>query len=423
MSGTDPLVIDCLVAGGGTAGCAAAIACARRGHAVLLVEEANALGGTSTTGGVTSWFANLDGLGDVFAGIRAALAASGGLDGNAFDGEHLKLHWQLACEAAGVRLLFHAGVCEAQAGSGRITAAAAMASSRRISVHPRFVVDATGEGDVAALAGAPFELGDAQGRTLHCSLTATLQDSGRAVTPWLPPGLEPITDDAGLPGLDAVEDRGDGRLYLNMTKVMGVDTTDPFALSAAECAARRQLFRVVHHLQRTRHPRHRLATTAARIGIREGRRIIGQRRLRLDDIRRGAPSDDGICVATAQIDFHSLSTPGHGGWRERVAPYQIPWGCLLPQGMGNLAVAGKCISADQAVHSSCRMTPTVCAMGQAAGTAVALALEAGHADLRDLDVRALQRQLSADGMELDPRRHAAFAPAHELGGSQQEALR
>ncbi|HQE62708.1 MAG TPA: FAD-dependent oxidoreductase, partial [Candidatus Latescibacteria bacterium] len=115
-------------------------------------------------------------------------------------------------------------------------------------------------------------------------------------------------------------------------------------------------------------------------------------------------------VATSQIDFHSLKKAGNSGWRQPVLPYSIPLRCMLAKGFPNLAVAGKCISVDQVVHSSCRMTPTCCAMGQAAGTAAALAIETGVADLRDVPISSLRQTLNADGMELNPARHTAFAP-------------
>jgi hypothetical protein len=172
------------------------------------------------------------------------------------------------------------------------------------------------------------------------------------------------------------------------------------------------LARVIHYLQRTRFPTYALCSSGARIGIREGRRVVGEYVLSETDITGKEPCDfeDGVAVATAQIDFHSLTKPGHGGWRQRVEPYAIPFRCLVAKGFRNLMVAGKCISGDQVAQSSYRMTPTCCAMGQAAGTAAALALEAAVDDVRQVDVNALRAALTADGMELDPRRHQAFAP-------------
>ncbi len=404
---------DVLVAGGGTTGCAAAIAAARRGHRVLLVEESNALGGTSTTGGVSEWFASLDGLGDIFDRVKADLERFGARFGRFYNGEVLKAIWQLLAEDAGVRVLFHASLSCARVDDGRVHEVSLLSCSRPLRVAARYVLDCTGEGDLAFLAGAAFDQGHPRtGRTLHMTLTCILCDTGRPVTPYLPPGLEPVEGPEGLPGLNAHIRLPDGRVYCNMTKVLGQDPTDPFSLSDAERDARRQLLRVVHYLQRTCYPTHTLASTGACIGIREGRRILGDYTLTEADILGAAPRDfaDGVAVATAQIDFHSLTRPGHAGWRKRVEPYAIPLRCLIARDFGNLLMAGKCISGDQVAQSSYRMTPTCCAMGQAAGTAAALAVEAGAAGIRSVDVPDLRRALAAAGMELDPRRHRAFAP-------------
>jgi len=202
-------------------------------------------------------------------------------------------------------------------------------------------------------------------------------------------------------------------VFLNATKVMDHDPTDPFSLSRAELEARRQLMRVVHYVQRHKFPTFALAGSGARIGIREGRRIVGDCVLTQDRVlnRPGATAfEDGVAVATSQIDFHSLTKPGVSGWRQRLEPYNIPMGCLIARGLANLLMAGKCASTDQVVHSSCRMTPTCCAMGQAVGTAAALAIETGAPDIREVPVPRLRAVLAADGMELDPSKHQAFAP-------------
>jgi hypothetical protein len=155
-----------------------------------------------------------------------------------------------------------------------------------------------------------------------------------------------------------------------------------------------------------------LASSGHKIGIREGRRIVGEYSLTQDDITGEKPKDfyDGIAVATSQIDFHSLTKPGHVGWRQKVHPYSIPLRTMIPKGLKNLLVGGKSISGDQVALSSYRMTPTVCAIGQAAGTAAALAIETNITDIRELDVPMLRKQLEIDGFDLDPGNHKPFAP-------------
>ncbi len=404
---------DILVAGGGTAGCAAAIAAARRGHRVLLIEEANALGGVSTSGGVNEWFAGLDGLGDIWSRLMADLERFGARFGRFYNPEYAKIVWQLMAEEAGVDLLFHASVFDAEVLTSRIIRVGGAAASHRFQVPANVFVDATGEGDLSWLAGAEVMQGHPEtGCTLHMSLTFILQDTGSPVLPYLPPGMTPIDGQDELPGLHGGLRLADGRVYCNMTKVMGKDPTDPVSLSDAEREARRQLVRIVDYLQRTRFPTYALCSSGARIGIREGRRVVGDYLITEEQITGNAPRavTDGIAVATCQIDFHSLTKPGHGGWRQRVEPYSIPYRAMTVKHLRNLLVAGKCISGDQVAQSSYRMTPTCCAMGQAAGTAAALAVEARVTDVRDIDIDVLQADLARGGMELDPAQHVAFSP-------------
>lgn len=411
MTNQRRLEAEIIVAGGGSAGCAAAIAAARRGRSVLLVEETNCLGGISTAGGVGEWFAGLWGLGDIMEEVHQELVRYGAVSGRHFNPEALKVVWQLMAEEAGVRILFHGSVCSARREGRRLVSVGITSCSHALEARGQMFVDATGEGDLGALAGAEFVQGHPEtGRTLHMTLTFRLRDTGAAVTPHLPAGLAPINSEADLPGLNVSVPLPGGDVYCNMTKVMGRDPTDPLDLSAAELDARRQLARIVHFLQRTRLPRHALCASGARIGIREGRRLVGDYVLTEQDILGEQPRDfpDGVAVATCQIDFHSLTRPGDAGWRLRVMPYAIPLRCLTAKDLDNLLMAGKCISGDQVAQSSYRMTPTCCAMGQAAGTAAAMAVEGGLADIRELDVARLRRELTAAGMELDPGRHEPF---------------
>lgn len=403
---------EIIVAGGGTAGCAAAFAAARRGHTVLLIEESNCLGGTSTAGGVNELYANTEGLGNILERILVDLNHFDAIDGRFFKGEYLKLIWQVLMDEVQVQVLFHASVLDVQVTDGVLQKITVASGSQMMEFSAQFFIDATGEGDLAFLAGAQFDQGHpANGRTLHMSLTAMFYDTGMKRTPYLPPGFEPINTVEDLPGLRGPVRLNDNRRYANMTKVMGHDPTDPFSLSKAEQEARRQLIRIQAYVQNL-YPTYALISTGNRIGIREGRRMIGEYVLTKEDILGDTSRDfpDGITVATAQIDFHSLSKPGHTGWRQPVHPYAIPFRTLWPQGSRNLLVAGKAISGDQVALSSYRMIPTVCAMGQAAGTAVALAVENGWGTISQININHLRQILINDGMELDPNRHEPFSP-------------
>jgi hypothetical protein len=417
-----PYQPDIIVAGGGTAGSSAAVAAARRGHKVLLIEEGNCLGGVSTAGGVNWFYANLKGLGNIFTRLLTELKNFDAIQGHYFTGEYLKLIWQILADEAGVDILFHTSVVDAETEAGSLTKVRAVSASQFMEFRAKYFIDTSGEGDLAFLAGAGYQVGHPEnGRTLHMSLTAMFHDTGTLRESYLPPGFAPIYNKEDLPGLHGPSRLPDNRLYANMTKVMGHNPVDPVSLSQAEQEARRQLVRIAYYVQKL-YPTYALASSGQKIGIREGRRIVGDYTLTQDDITSTESKDfpDGVAVATAQIDFHSLTRPGHIGWRQKVQPYAIPLRAMIPKGLKNLLVAGKPISGDQVAMSSYRMTPTVCAMGQAAGTAAALAVEAGIDDIRHLNIAALRAQLSRDGMELDPHKHKSFAP--EVTPNSKDAL-
>ncbi len=412
----EELNYDIIVAGGGTAGSAAAVAAARRGHRVLLVEEQNCLGGISTAGGVGEWFASLEGMGDIFGTLVSEMQRFGTLKAGPrfFNPEYLKIAWQQLADEAGVDTLFHTSVCGVTRDADALASVRISSCSQDLTAQAQYFIDATGEGDLCVLAGAEFMQGDPEEhRVLHMSLTAWMYDTGKQQHPYLPDRLEPIHCRDDLPGLGDGFLVDDNRIYMNATKVMRHDPTDPFSLSEAEKEGRSQLARIVHYMQSHQFPTYALGSSGAKIGIREGRRIVGDHILSQDEVlNRTEPLvfDDGVAVATSQIDFHSLTKSGSSGWRQKLEPYGIPLRCLTARGFPNLLMVGKCISVDQVVHSSCRMTPTCCAMGQAAGEATALAVEMGLRDVRDVPVSVLRELLTADGMELDPKRHRAFAP-------------
>lgn len=412
MSKISTLHYDAVVCGGGSSGSAAAIAIARRGHKVLLLEESNCLGGISTAGGVNEWYASLDGMGDLFDQVKSAMAGYGAKFGRFFNSEYLKIVWQEMADQAGVDVLFHAQVYDAIAQNGKVNALRFASCSQIFEVNAAYFLDCSGEGDLSYLAGAQYMKGDADGKNImHLTLTFLLYNTGKKVTISLPPSISRIEDESELPGLQSCFKLPDDRVYCNMTKVIGIDPTDPFELSRAEMQARRQVLQIAEFLQRTRYPNYTLCSTGARIGIREGRRVVCDYTLTEKDILKGdfrRECRDGIAVATCHIDHLDPTAQGGGGRREGVQPYPIPLRCLVVKDFSNLLVAGKCISGEQAALASYRMIPTCCAMGQAAGTDVALALEQKKSNIRDVDLTSLQQVLESNGMLLAPEKHKAF---------------
>jgi hypothetical protein len=194
---------------------------------------------------------------------------------------------------------------------------------------------------------------------------------------------------------------------VNMTRVVDIDPLDPDDLTRAEIEARAQTMRLVAFF-RERVPgfaHARIAATATQIGIRESRRIAGAYTLTAEDILTRRTFPDAVARSAYPIDIHNPS--GSGTVTHRLPPgtsYEIPYRCLLPRDREGLLVAGRCISTTHEALASTRLTPTVMTLGQAAGTAAALAVAAGIAP-RALDPAVLRERLTADGVDL--RRTAA----------------
>jgi hypothetical protein len=189
---------------------------------------------------------------------------------------------------------------------------------------------------------------------------------------------------------------------VNMTRVTDIDPLDPDDLTRAEIEARGQAMRLVGFF-RERVPgfeRARIAATATQIGVRESRRIVGDYTLTRDDILERRTFDDAVARSSYPIDIHNPS--GSGTTTHRLPPgtsYEIPYRCLVPQRVDDLLVAGRCISTTHEALASTRLTPTVMTLGQAAGTAAALSLQA-NVTPRDVDARVLRERLIADGVDL-----------------------
>ena len=401
---------DVLVVGGGTAGVAAAVAAARAGADVLLVERSNALGGLATGGLIILLLTLDDGRGHPVVGglcqeVTERLAARGaayfpapGEWGRAdealverdrafglvwgraphrvrysvaYDPEAMRLVLLELLESAGARLLLHAQAAEPIVEAGRVAALTFQSKAGRFAVRAKSVVDATGDGDVFAPAGCAFERED--------------------VLPWLWFVLGGV-EDAPAAAARGVGFRtpGAGRLLLpwGATEKIArrIDATVPEDLSYAEVACRK---RVMAEFERLRHEepgfaRAHLCRVAEQLGITESRRLLGRRVLGRDDVDRA--SDDAVALT--------------GHWTKYGALYWIPYGALLPRELDNLLVAGRCISVDHRVHHATKEIPACFATGEAAGAAAALAAKAGVAPAA-LDVAALRAHLQASGAILD----------------------
>lgn len=403
--------IELLVAGGGMAGVFAALAAAEAGCAVLLVEPHNVLGGQGTAGGVAGFCGDTQRVNRLFTELLARLEALHALapydpnhDRRPYELEALAFALQEMAAARGVRVLLHARAVDADAAEGRVTRVRVAALDGPRDYTPGFVVDATGECLLARAAGFPI-LHEGPLRQLPMSLYFTLWDTGRAVEPVLPAGCPEWPDDDALP-MTTVHRFDSGKAEVKM-KVVGYDAADAESYAAAEMEARRTMMGLVYHLQ-TRgyagvvYDRYQLAGVSRRLGVREGRRILGEHLLTVDEVRQGAVFPDAVAVGTYHLDYHWPETARRAGTgiTTMVEPYQIPLRALIPRGAANLLVPGRGASGDQQAMSSFRVMATCAQLGVAAGVAAARSLRAGVPP-GQLDPAALAGALAAGGQSLD----------------------
>jgi FAD-dependent oxidoreductase family protein len=416
-----------VVVGAGVAGVYAALGAARSGAQVLLIEQHGFVGGQGTAGGVHTFCGDTQNVNDAWLQMLARLEEFDGgvdpyrpdVDGRRFNGESLKYVLQEMLLEAGVELLLHTTLVGVERCSDSVTALVVSNKSGLARVRPGAVVDASGDADVIALGGWPFDKGGPgfrpegdhvallpaeQRLQLPMSLYFGLVDTGREAAAYLPPGCPSWPDDADLPMTSVYQE--DGYLLVKM-KVIGFDATEGVALSNVEHAARRQMLGLVYYLQTRgyrgrRYPRHRLAWVAPHIGVREGRRVSARRPMRLPDLLTGAEFPDAVAVGSYHLDYHWPTDHRRAGTglSAQVPPYQIPLGAMLPIGTSNVLVPGRCLGGEQIAMSSYRVMGICAQTGFAAGVVAAKAIQLGTAAhlLEPSTVRAAVRR---HGVRLD----------------------
>lgn len=434
---------DVLVVGGGPAGLAAACAAARHGARTMLIEAYGCLGGTLTLvtlGGFCGTHAVIDDerlarvAGGLYLELEQRLAARdavlpprrhGRILGVPYESASLKAVADEMVQAHGVQVLLHTSAVDTVTEGSRVVAVIVENKGGRSAIVPRVVIDASGDADVAARAGAEYALGLA-GRTQYASTMFRLGgvDTARAGAlsrPQIRAYLEQaVADGYPLPRVTTGVHLNplDGVVHLNVTKLADPDgkpylLVDPEQLSEAEQEGRRQvwLYEEVFRKYVPGFERARVIDIGARVGVRETRLVCGERVLAEADVRGCVKADDRIACAAWPLETHGtgLATTWEflpdGEW------YGIPWGCLVVRGFENLLVAGRNLSAEHAAQASVRVAGPCIAMGEAAGTAAAMSL-AADAQVRQVELGALQSALRANGALLEPQEDGDVAPGN-----------
>ncbi|AMV35039.1 hypothetical protein VN12_23130 [Pirellula sp. SH-Sr6A] len=389
---------DVIVCGAGPAGVTAAIHAARGGAKVLLLEAHGALGGVWTSS-LLGFLLDFDKPGfnvELVEHLRRHNAILGdGMNWLSYHPEEMKWILEELCMSTGVSVRFHTRVVATHLDGKRLSTVITESKSGREAWSAAVFIDATGDGDVGALAGCEFEIGEAKDcpcqpmsmnalilvkdasaiqECIH-STGITAKGSNIANKAYLAEirraGVEPSY---GSPALFPIRDN----LLLTMINhEYGVNATDADAVSKATIRARSELHKIVRALRNLggRWEGVQIVATPEQIGIRDGRRIRGRYTVQKEDLLKGSRHADAVVQATFPVDIHALSKTDKpfGNQGVRALPYDIPLRALIAKEVDGLMMAGRCISGDFIAHASYRVTGNAVAMGEAAGTVSALA--------------------------------------------------
>jgi len=398
---------DIAVIGGGPSGLAAAIAARKFGARVLLIEKEGFVGGMSTAGLLNVWCGSASSA--FYERIRSKTTEKR-VRRYVFSPEILKNLYLEELEMAGVEILLHALVTDAEVEDGIIKTLILQSKIQKIRLSAKIFIDSTGDGDVAALAGVPYKIGrPSDGLTQPMSLEFVVGgvDDSRAVYPTFGthPELEEkmrryVKDGRILPPAGHVillEGYYPTTAHVNMTNVTHVIGTDCLDRTRAEIHARKQIPQIVQFLRECvpGYENCFVIASGCYAGVRESRHFEGEYILTEHDIIAQKIFPDWI-VSNASSSFNNHSLSGSGPDASNLVykgeRYTIPYRSFLPKAVRNLLLNGRNISGNHMSHSSFRVMPICFAMGEGVGTAAALAIKK-QTDLCNVDTKEVQRIL------------------------------
>ncbi len=429
---------DVVIAGGGLTGVAAGIAAARAGADTLLIERYGFLGGMATAGLVNPFMPHFTAARsepgqeavrgiylELLDRLRAedALLPNAGYRGNmAFDAEVLKWVLDEMAEESYLAVRFHSFLCGVEARGGHVKSIETVSKSGRSEFTAKVFIDATGDADLAALAGCETVFGREEDGKAQ-AMTTMFRVAGVDVDRM------PSREDCTALLLQAVE-RGevrrpgkrfllsfpypaDGVLTFNQNEIAGRSAVSAEQMSQAEVEGRRAVREMVAFLRRSvpGFERCRVEAIAPQVGVRESRRIVGEHTLTVGELLSQERFPDAVACGAYPVDIHDPDGKKRvamrhlpvGGW------YDIPYRCLVPKGSVNLLAAGRCLSATHEAAAAVRIMPICTAMGQAAGEAAALSIRSG-CRVRDVDVGELRGRLLERGAFLGEAQGALRSP-------------
>ncbi len=415
---------DVIVCGAGPAGICAAVAAARQGAKVALLERYGVPGGNLTCGHVGP-ILGMVGKGTMRDELMALLEVPDndmiGRVGVAHDMQRAKTVLTEFIHHENIEVYLQTMAADALVEDHRVTGVVISTKEGLLALEGKVVVDATGDGDVAAFAGCQIEKGREDGLMQPVTLEFTLDN---------------VDEDRGvicIGDVDDVEFNGQrfldyckqcaqkgmlpehlaavrlhptvhkGERQVNTTQANGVDSTKIEDLYPAELALRGQIDTLIRFFRENLpgYENCKYIASGTTTGIRESRRVVGEYLITAEELAAGKRFDD-VVVHRAEfiVDIHNPAGAGQAEEKiQYVVPYDLPYGCFVPKGVDGLMTAGRCISGTHRAHASYRVMSICMAMGQAVGVAAALCARQG-CQPRALDVKALQKELAALGVEL-----------------------
>ena len=432
---------DVVVAGGGPAGCAAAAAAAREGAKTLLLEATGTLGGMGTGGLVPAWCPFSDQEKIIYRGMAEAVFTAAkretphvmpnDLDWVPIDPEALKRIYDDFVTGHGAHMQFNTMLSGVETDGGMVTGVIVTSKSGLTAYRAGVYVDCTGDADLTAWAGGAFEKGDENAELMPATLCFVLTNvdeyayqydrrSGQRYG-----GIHPNNKNSIIYDI-AKDDRyplirdshlcsqviGPKTIGFNAGHLWRVDSTDPACVSDAMMQGRRlaeEFRRALAEYYPSAFASAYLVSTAPLMGIREGRRIVGDYRLTIGDYLARRSFADEISRNSYYIDIHftpeeaaselnhELNLEERGLYYRKGESHGIPYRSLVPQSLKNVLVAGRSISCDRRLQGSVSVMPNCLCMGEAAGMAAAQAVASAGCDVHRVDVRRLRERLVEEG--------------------------
>lgn len=428
---------EIIVIGGGPSGCTAAIAAAREGKKTLLIEKTGALGGMGTMGLVPAWCPFSDKEKPIYKGLALEIfnkskdkvinVPQKKLDWVAINAEELKIIYDEMVTDSGVDILFHTSCCHVETQGNKIVSIITNNKAGLTIYTADMYIDCTGDGDVAVMAGADYEVGDAKNNvkvqpSTHCFTLGnvdsyayehissknfnTRDENSIPVKIMRDEELDLIVDTHLCKSLYAPNSVG-----FNAGHIFDLDGVNPIDLSKAMITGRKIASQFLIGLKRyapESFSNAYVSQTAPLMGIRETRRIICDYRITKDDYFQRRTFDDEIARNCYFIDIHNSKEEVKDVQNltfdiERFEPLKpgeshgIPYRSLVPKGITNLLVAGRLIGCDHDVNASVRVMPVCLVTGEAAGVAASLATDDSSVDVHQIDTDVLRTKLKQYG--------------------------